>query len=110
MFIPWIVYISLTLPTRHLSRHWDLSWGGLDVAIFLSLLLTGIFASIRSRWIVISSATVSTLLIVDAWFDIVTQKPGTELREAIVLAVFFEIPMAIVSLIIAIRVLDHNID
>ena len=110
VLIPWIVYLSVSLPSRHLSNHWDISWVGLDIGIFASLFLTGILAFIKSRWMVISSTATAIFLITDAWFDIVSERPGVELSQAILLAVIFEIPLALISLSIAIRVLNHNID
>jgi hypothetical protein len=54
-------------------------------------------------------ATVTaTLLLVDAWFDIMTSNGKTELLQALVLAAFLEIPAAIFSLRLAQRV-EHRV-
>lgn len=110
VLVPWTIYLSISLPSRHAFRHWDVSWVGLDIGILISLLLTGIFAWVKSRWVVISATVASTLLVADAWFDIISERPGRQLNEAIILAIVFEIPLAIVSLRVAIRTLIHNID
>lgn len=110
VLVPWTLYLSLTLPAHHLSRHWDLSWVGLDIAILASLLTTGVLAFYRSRWMVISATAAGSFLLVDAWFDIISQRPGFELQEAIFLALVFEIPLAIMSYSLATKILIHNID
>ena len=110
VLIPWTAYLSITLPTRHLSRHWDVSWVGLDIGIVLALLLTGLLAIKRSRWVVMTATVSGSFLLVDAWFDIVSERPGFQLEEAIVLAVFFELPLTIISFLIAHRVLMQNIE
>jgi hypothetical protein len=75
----------------------------------LLLLLTGILASIKSRWIIITASTAATLLLVDAWFDVCSSKGGYELDQALVLAVFIEVPLAIASFWLAYRVLNQNL-
>lgn len=110
VLVPWTIHLSYALPTRHLSEHWDLSWGGLDVGIMVALLLTAALAFKKSKWVTIPATTVGTLLIVDAWFDILSSRRGLELNEAILMAVFFEVPIALMSFLLAYHVLDKNLD
>jgi hypothetical protein len=42
-----------------------------------------------------------TLLLCDAWFDILTASGGTDLEVAVLLAVFGELPLAIVCFLLA---------
>jgi hypothetical protein len=107
--IPWTVHLSSALPTRHLSQHWDVSWGGLDVGIIVALLFTAILAFKKSKWVTIPATAVGTLLLFDAWFDIMSSRPGAELNEAILMAAFFEIPIALMSYALAFHVLDKNL-
>jgi len=108
ILLPWTIYLGATLPTHHLSTHWDIIWTGLDAALILMLFTTGIFAYIKSRWIAITSSTVGSLLLVDAWFDVMSERRGLQLHEAIILAIFFELPLAFTSYYIAYRVLKTN--
>ncbi len=109
ILLPWAVYLGATLPTHHLSAHWDISWTGLDVALFITMLTTGILAYLKSHWVIISSSTVGSLLIVDAWFDTMSQRKTLQLHEAIILAIFIELPLAFISYFIAFKALRHNI-
>jgi hypothetical protein len=105
---PWMVYLASSLPTHYLSSHWDISWVGLDIGITLSIFITGILAKMRSKLLAISSTMTGTFLLIDAWFDVTTSTRGTELKEALILAILFEIPIALMSLYIAYKSLISN--
>lgn len=109
ILVPWVIYLANSLPTRHPEPHYDYAWVGLDIGLVIVLLLTGFFASIKSRWVIIFACITGSFLLVDAWFDMLSSRPGFELNEAIVLAVFLEIPLAIASFWVAFRVLNQNI-
>ena len=47
----------------------------------------------------------AVLLLVDAWFDVTSAAPGPDLATALVMAVFGEIPIALVCAALAARVL-----
>ncbi len=93
VLIPWIVYLALSLPKRQVSSHYDVAWVGFDVFELIALSATGFFALRRSRYLALSSASAATLLVVDAWFDILTS-PRRQVIVAIALAVVIELPLA----------------
>jgi len=95
VLIPWIVYLGLSLPTRQLSHHYDIAWVGFDVFELIALAATGFLALRRSRYLAITSAAAAALLVVDAWFDVLTS-PRHQVFGSIALAVFIEIPLACV--------------
>lgn len=108
VLLPWTIYLGFTLPRRHLSINWDVSWTGLDIGLVVSLLATGFFAYIRSIWIVIASATAGSLLLVDAWFDVMSEHPSLQFHQAMLLALVFELPLALMSYYLSIHALHHN--
>jgi hypothetical protein len=95
VLIPWTVYLGLSLPSRQLSPHYNIAWAGFDGLLLAALGATGYFALRRSRYLAITAAAASALLIVDAWFDIMTS-PRQQIPEALVLAAFVELPLAAV--------------
>jgi hypothetical protein len=109
ILLPWSIYLGTSLPRYHLSAHWDVSWTGLDIGIIVALLLTGLFAYLKSHWIIISASTVGSLLFVDAWFDVMSERRGLQLHEAVFLAIFIEIPLALTSYHIAYKVLKNEL-
>jgi hypothetical protein len=93
VMIPWTIYLGYSLPSRQLSRHYNIAWAGFDVLELIALGATGFFALRRSRYLAISAAAAASLLVVDAWFDIMTS-PRHQVAQAVVLAVFIELPLA----------------
>lgn len=108
VLLPWTIFLGLTLPRRHLSTHWDISWTGLDIGLIVALVSTGLFAYFRSIWVVITSATTGSLLLVDAWFDVMSERSGSDFHQALVLAFLFELPLASLSYYLASHALYHN--
>jgi hypothetical protein len=95
VLMPWTVYLWLSLPSRQLSPHYNIAWAGFDSLLIVALGATGYFALRGSRYLAVSAAAAAALLIVDAWFDIMTSPRG-QIPEAIVLAAFVELPLAAV--------------
>lgn len=91
---PWTLYLTYSLPSRHLTRHYDLAWVGFDIVLALAFAWTGWSALHPSKWLVPAAAVTGTLLLCDAWFDIVTSSGGSEQTEAILQACFAELPLA----------------
>ena len=101
VLIPWAIALGQMLPTRHVANHWDAAWTGFDVILAVSLLATA-WAYLRRRELVKGLAAVSgTLLLCDAWFDLLTSSAGKDLDLAILLAVIGEVPLAIICFLLA---------
>ena len=101
--LPWTIWLSSSLPHHHVTDRWDLAWSGFDTGLALFFLATAVAASLRSPWVGALAAATGTMLIVDAWFDIVLESHADELRQSILLAVFAEIPTALFCFWIAQR-------
>jgi hypothetical protein len=94
--LPWTLYLTFTLPSRHVTRHYDVAWVGFDIALLTAFAATS-WAAIRSSpWLVPLAAATGTMLVCDAWFDIVTSQTGGEMAEAVAEALFAELPLAAV--------------
>ena len=101
--VPWAVWLSTSLPPEHLSRRWDVAWTGFDIALAACFVGTALAAWRRSPWVAALAAATGTLLVTDAWFDIVLESHGAELRMAIFEALFAELPVAALCFWIAYR-------
>jgi hypothetical protein len=94
--VPWTLYLTFSLPSRHVTYHYDLAWVGFDVALACSFAATA-WATLRgSQWLVPLAAVTGTMLVCDAWFDVVTSHSGGELWEAVAEAALAELPLAAV--------------
>jgi hypothetical protein len=101
--VPWTVFLAVTLQRTHVTRHWDFAWTGFDVGLALAFAGTALAAWRRSPWLHAFAAATGTLLLVDAWFDVVLESRVDEQRWAILTAVFAELPAAAVCFWIAYR-------
>ncbi len=101
--LPWAVWLSQSLEPFHHSAHWDVAWSGFDVGLAVCFLGTALAAHRRSPWVGALAAATGTLLLTDAWFDVVLESHGNEALTAIFEAVVFEIPAAILCFWIAYR-------
>ena len=103
LLVPWTIWLSTSLPPAHLSRRWDVAWTGFDIGLALCFAGTALAAWRRSPWVTAFAAATGTLLLADAWFDVVLESRGAETRTAIVEAVFAELPVAALCFWIAYR-------
>jgi hypothetical protein len=92
--VPWTLYLTFTLPSRHVTFHYDVAWVGFDVALACAFAATTVAAFRRSHWLVPLAAVTGTMLLCDAWFDIVTSHEGGEMWEAVAEALLVELPLA----------------
>ena len=74
--VPWAIWLGATLRPDHTTDRWDVVWTGFDVGLALAFALTALAAWRRSPWVGALAATTGTLLLVDAWFDIVLESSG----------------------------------
>jgi hypothetical protein len=93
VLIPWIVYLGFSLPERQVSHHYAAAWVGFDVFELIALAATGFLALRRSRYLALASASAATLLVCDAWFDVLTS-PRRHMLESVILALVIELPLA----------------
>jgi hypothetical protein len=96
------MYLGWKLPPHYVAGHWALAWVGLDVAE-VSMLLGAAWAAWRQRAVlIVFSIAAATMFLLDAWFDVTTAGRGGEL-QSVTLAVFVEVPSALVLLWVARR-------
>lgn len=96
--VPWVVVVATTLPARQLSPNYYLAWTGLDLMEFAALGATGWFTLRRSPWMGAAAAWAASLLVTDAWFDVVTAPSTGDLVTAVAMLVLVEGPLTGVCL------------
>jgi hypothetical protein len=94
--VPWTLWLTFSLPSRHTTEHYDLAWVGFDVALAAAFVVSAVAVIRGSGWLEVSAAVTGTLLLCDAWFDVVTSTGGSEKIEAVLEACFAELPLAAV--------------
>jgi len=92
--LPWTIWLSTSLKPHHVTNRWDLAWSGFDTGLAVLFLATAFAAYRRSPWVGTLAGATGTLLVTDAWFDIILESHADELRKSITLAIFGELPLA----------------
>lgn len=108
VLVPWTIHLGQMLPSRHLSAHWDIVWVGFDLALAVALGLIGLAAARRSAWLEGAATASASLLLVDAWFDVLTSRTMAERLVALVEAGLAEIPLALVCIWVARRAVKQR--
>ncbi len=92
--IPWLVYLSFTLPQNYVAHNWPATWIGFDVLLAAFMLATAVFGYLRRQVLLFAAFTSGVLLICDAWFDLMTAGPD-DLWLSMVTALLIEVPLAV---------------
>jgi hypothetical protein len=103
VLIPWATMLFLTLPRHYGANHWRLAWGGFDIGLGLALATTAVAVLRRSPVSEIAATITGTLLVCDAWFDVLTSHGSSDIAQALVSALLIELPLAVVCFWIALN-------
>ncbi len=103
--IPWIGYLSVSLPNHHEVDQWRFAWVGFDAALIVAIGVTALCAWRRLQIFIPWAIVTATLLCCDAWFDIVLDWNSDELAGAILTAAVAELPLAVLLVYVARKML-----
>ncbi|MGB8387757.1 hypothetical protein [Mycobacterium sp.] len=101
--IPWLGYLSVTLPANYVAHNWPATWVGFDTLLVGFMLATAISGYLRRQVLLFAAFTSGVLLICDAWFDLMTASPR-DIRLSLVTALI-EVPLAIFLIAGALRIM-----
>jgi hypothetical protein len=101
--IPWVIFLAVTLPRHATFAHYRGVWVGFDTALIGVLATTAVLAWRGRPEVTMAATAAATMLLVDAWFDVLTTPRGRDLVVSLVLAGCAEIPLALICLWIAVH-------
>jgi hypothetical protein len=104
VLLPWTAYLFIALPDGYAANHWSVAWGGFDIGLGLALVITSFAIAKRHRFGEIAATITGTLLVCDAWFDILTSRGMSDVVQAIISAVVIELPLAFLCFWVAANV------
>ncbi|BBZ49889.1 hypothetical protein H7H82_02060 [Mycobacterium heidelbergense] len=102
--IPWLGYLSVTLPGNYVAHNWPVTWIGFDVLLVAFMVATAVLGYLRRQLLVPAAFTTGVLLICDAWFDLMTAGPR-DVWLSVATALLIEVPLAVFMILSAQRLL-----
>ncbi len=102
--IPWLGYLSTTLPQNYVAHNWTLTWIGFDVLLVGFMMATAVLGYLRRQLLIPAAFTTGVLLVCDAWFDLMTAGPK-DVWLSVATALLIELPVAVFMIFSARRLL-----
>lgn len=102
--VPWLIYLSMTLPEKYVAHNWTATWVGFDLLLVVFMVATAVLGYLRRQLLLLAAFTSGVLLICDAWFDLMTAGPD-DLWLSLVTALGVEVPLAIFMIVGAQRII-----
>jgi len=94
VLLPWLVFLSVTLPAQSSGGAWRTAWVGFDVALVGAFVATLLTVWLRRQIAAFALVVTATLLACDAWFDVCLSWGTADQRGSVASAVV-ELPVAI---------------
>ena len=101
----WIGVLAVTLPRFYHTGSWRGAWVGFDIALLAAFAATGWAAWRRRQLLIISLVVLATLLLCDAWFDVVLDVQTAGFIPSLLSALLVELPLAMLAILMARRLL-----
>jgi hypothetical protein len=101
----WIGVLEDKLPRHYTAGGWRSTWVGFDVALLLVFAATAWAAWRRRQILIVCLMVLATLLSCDAWFDTTLDWGTNGFTLSLLSALLIELPLAVVALIGARRLL-----
>lgn len=108
VMVPWIGYLAASLPRAESGGAWRAAWVGFDVVLALVLIATAWLGGHRRQVSMIGLLIASTMLLTDAWFDVLLSWRTSEQWSALLSAVILEIPLALLLASSALAILRRS--
>jgi hypothetical protein len=105
----WIGVLAVTLPQFYRTGTWRGAWVGFDAALLVAFAVTAWAAWRRRQLLIISLIVLATLLLCDAWFDVVLDVDTPGFLASLLSALLVELPLAVLAIAIARRLLRLTI-
>jgi hypothetical protein len=103
--IPWTILLAFTLPRHYVAARWGAVWVGFDVFLTAWLAVTAWAAWRRRQLVIVAALVTATLLLTDVWFDVLTAGTRNDLLISIATALCGNIPLAILLVLVAHRLI-----
>ena len=98
VLVPWTIFLAITLPSYHLSRHYRLTWVGFDIFLVLLLVITAFGIYRKSKHHDLLACATGVMLLLDGWFDVTGAGNRADYVIAMVMALVVTVPSGLFML------------
>jgi len=91
----WTIFLGTSLPKRYDASHWRLLWVGFDLGLLIVLSFAAWATWFRRQILAALLLVAATLLLCDAWFDIVTSIGHRDSWFTLLTGFGVELPLAL---------------
>src|SRR5579884_254960 len=63
--VPWLAYLSVTLPENYVAHNWPITWVGFDLLLMGFMVMTAVLGYLRRQVLVLAAFTTGVLLVCD---------------------------------------------
>ncbi|TQF06600.1 hypothetical protein E6W39_35915 [Kitasatospora acidiphila] len=109
LLFAWILVLGSTTRGQAEVRNWSTAWVGMDLLQVTGLLATAVLLVRRSRLVALAGSATATLLLLDAWFDVMTAEGGADWYVALAMALLVELPSSLALAALARKTLDWRV-
>lgn len=95
ILVPWTVFLGVSLPPKYDAGHWNILWTGFDVGLIAVLGYAAWAAWFRRQVLATTAIVAGTLLLCDAWFDIMTSIGRRDQWVTLLTGFAVELPLAV---------------
>src|SRR3977135_4729586 len=72
--LPWTLWLTFTLPSRHVTEHYDVAWVVFDCALFCAFAATAWCTVKASQWLAPLAPGTGAMVVLDAGVGGVTRR------------------------------------
>jgi hypothetical protein len=105
----WIGYLVVSLPPYYRAGSWRGAWVGFDIGLLAAFAATAWAAWRRRQLLILALVVLATLLVCDAWFDVVLDTDSSGFWQSLASALILELPVAAIAIAMARRLLHVTI-
>ncbi|MGV9268874.1 hypothetical protein ACWDRR_29885 [Kitasatospora sp. NPDC003701] len=106
LLFAWILVLGATAPGEAEVPNWSTVWVGLDLLQCTGLIATAVLLARRSRLVALAGSATATLLLLDAWFDVMSAEDAVDWYVALAMALLVELPAAVGMAVLSRRAVD----
>ncbi|MFC4905721.1 hypothetical protein [Actinomadura gamaensis] len=104
VLLVWTVGMAFSIPpSEPRPVNWALLWCGFDAIEVVAMGTAAVLVRRRDALAPIALSALATLMVADAWFDVMTARSGY-LPAALSMAAFLELPLAAALVAFAVRI------